>query len=44
LSDEQIKDAFRAANYTPEEVDSLTAALKVRIAALENPAAAVASK
>jgi len=43
LSDEQIKDAFRAANYTPEEVDTLTAALKVRIAALENPAGAVAN-
>ncbi|HEX3187916.1 MAG TPA: hypothetical protein VHQ94_24165 [Pyrinomonadaceae bacterium] len=44
LSDEQIKDAFRAANYTPEEVDTLTAALKVRIAALENPAGAVADR
>jgi hypothetical protein len=44
LSDEQIKDAFRAANYTPEEVDMLTAALKARVAALENPAAAVANK
>ena len=42
LSDEQLKDAFRAANYTPEEVDMLTAALKARIAALENPAGAVA--
>lgn len=42
LSDEQIKDAFRAANYTPEEVDTLTGALKARIAALENPSAAVA--
>jgi hypothetical protein len=37
LSDEQIKDAFRAANYTPEEVDTLAAALKARIAALANP-------
>jgi hypothetical protein len=44
LSDEQIKDAFRAANYTPEEVDTLTAALKLRIAALANPAGAVANK
>lgn len=44
LSDEQIKDAFRAANYTPEEVDTLTAGLKARMAALENPAAAVANK
>ena len=42
LSDEQIKDEFRAANYTPEEVDSLTAALKARIAALADPAGAVA--
>ena len=42
LSDEQLKDAFRAANYTPEEVDMLTAALKARIAALANPAGAVA--
>ena len=42
LSDEQIKDAFRSANYTPEEVDTLTAALKSRIAQLANPAAAVA--
>src|SRR5687767_8178769 len=42
LSDEQIKDAFRSANYTPEEVDSLTAALKTRIAALADPVGAVA--
>jgi len=42
LSDEQIKDAFRAANYTPEEVDTLAAALKARIAALADPAGAVA--
>jgi len=42
LSDEQIKDAFRSANYTPEEVDTLTNALKVRIAALADPAGAVA--
>ena len=44
LSDEQIKDAFRAANHTPEEVDTLTAGLKARMAALQNPAAAVANK
>ena len=43
LSDEQLKDAFRAANYTPEEVDMLTAALKARVAALANPAGAVAN-
>ena len=34
LSDDQIKDAFRSANYSPEEVDQLTGALKARIAAL----------
>ena len=44
LSDEQIKDAFRAANYTAEEVDLLAAAFKERIKALENPAGAVANK
>jgi len=44
LSDEQIKDAFRSAHYTPEEVDSLTIALKERIAALANPAGAVAKE
>lgn len=44
LSDEQIKDAFRSANYTAEEVDTLTAALKLRIEALANPAGAVANK
>jgi len=42
LGDEQIKDAFRAANYSAEEVDMLTNALKARIAALDNPAGAVA--
>jgi hypothetical protein len=34
LSDEQIKDAFRAANYSPEEVDLLAGAVQERIAAL----------
>jgi hypothetical protein len=34
LSDDQIKDAFRSANYSAEEVDQLTGALKERIAAL----------
>ena len=42
LSDEQLKDAFRAANYTPEEVDQLAAAVRARINALarlsSNPA------
>ena len=42
LSDEQIKDAFRSANYSAEEVDMLAGALKTRIAALGNPAGAVA--
>ena len=42
LSDEQIKDAFRSANYSAEEVDMLAGALKARINALENPAGAVA--
>ena len=36
LTDEQIKDAFRAANYSPENVDSLTAAFKERITTLSN--------
>lgn len=31
LSDEQIKDAFRSANYSPEEVDELAGAFKSRI-------------
>lgn len=44
LSDEQIKDAFRAANYSAAEVDTLTMALKARIAALDNPAGSVANK
>ena len=37
LSDEQIKDAFRAANYSAEEVDQLAGAFKDRIAQLANP-------
>jgi hypothetical protein len=36
LSDEQLKDAFRAANYTPAEVDQLAAAVRARINALAN--------
>jgi len=43
LSDEQLKDAFRAANYTPEEVDALASAVRERANALANPAGAVAS-
>ena len=36
LSDDQIKDAFRAANYKPEEVDTLAQAVRERINALTN--------
>ena len=43
LSDDQIKDAFRAANYTPEEVDTLTTAFRARANALANPASAAGS-
>jgi hypothetical protein len=35
LSDEQIRDAFRAANYSPAEVDIMTAATKRRIGELD---------
>ena len=38
LSDEQLKDAFRAANYKPEEVESLARAVRERINALSNVA------
>lgn len=34
LSDAQIGDAFRAANYSPEEVDILTESVKIRITEL----------
>jgi hypothetical protein len=40
LSDDQIKDAFRAANYSPEEVDTLATAFRARANALANPATA----
>jgi len=36
LSGEQIKDAFRAANYTPEEVEELAKAVQERIKVLAN--------
>jgi hypothetical protein len=36
LSDEQIKDAFRSANYSAADVDLLTGAIKERISALLN--------
>jgi hypothetical protein len=34
LSDDQIKDAFRAANYTREEVEQLAGTVRERIEAL----------
>jgi hypothetical protein len=43
LSDQQIKDAFRAANYAPEEVEAMSLALKNRINALNNVSSAVAA-
>lgn len=36
LSDKQIADAFRAANYSPEEIQALTQALRARINELVN--------
>lgn len=44
LSDEQIKDAFRAANYTPAEVDQLAGAVRARVNALANLSPGVAVK
>lgn len=35
LSDKQISDAFRAANYSDEDIQIMTAAVKKRIAALD---------
>jgi hypothetical protein len=43
LSERQIADAFRAANYTPEEVRTLTAAVKARIGDLTGIPASAAS-
>ena len=43
LSDEQIKDAFRAANYPPEDVEALSTAVRERIAALNNVSTPVAT-
>ena len=44
LSEEQVKDAFRAANYTPEEVEGLAQEVLGRINALHSlPAPATAS-
>lgn len=36
LSDEQIKDAFRAANYGPQEIDMLSRTIRTRINQLVN--------
>jgi hypothetical protein len=36
LSDQQISDAFRAANYSPEEIATLTQAVRSRIDQLVN--------
>ena len=44
LSDEQIKDAFRSANYLPEEVEDLTQAVRHRIEALNNVSGQVAAR
>ncbi len=44
LSDEQIKDAFRAANYSPAEVDLLAGAVRTRVNALANLSPGVAVK
>jgi hypothetical protein len=44
LSDEQLKDAFRAANYSPEEVNQLAGAVRTRINALANLSTGVAVK
>jgi hypothetical protein len=43
LSDEQIKDAFRAANYSPADVDLLSNAMRKRIDSLNNVGSTVAS-
>lgn len=44
LSDEQLKDAFRAANYSPEEVNALAGAVRARVNALANLSANMAAK
>jgi hypothetical protein len=44
LSNEQIKDAFRAANYSPEEVEALSTAVRERITALNNVPTEVAAR
>jgi len=44
LSDKQLADAFRAANYTPEEIQLLTTAMKNRIAELASLGTAAAQQ
>jgi len=44
LSNEQIKDAFRAANYSPEVVEALSTAVRERIAALNNVSPQLAAR
>jgi hypothetical protein len=36
LTDQQISDAFRAANYSPEEIEVLTKTVRARINELVN--------
>ena len=43
LSDEQIKDAFRAANYLPEEVEELSRAVRERIDELSKVSSSIAA-
>jgi len=42
LSDKQLRDAFRAANYTPAEINLLTSAVRARISELNNLSGGVA--
>jgi len=42
LSDEQLRDAFRAANYSPDEVLALSQAVRRRINALNDVSASIA--
>ncbi len=44
LSDQQIRDAFRATNYSSQEVEALSSAMRRRIDALNNVSPAVASR
>ena len=37
LSEEQLKDCFRAAGYQPDEVDGYASVVRMRIAELEHP-------